>query len=466
MRDDKQKVLVAIANYGTGNSEYLREVLAAYRAMPIDVSIVVLSDIPKELGKDIEVRVGLPSSNPWSLPFAHRSLFRERIYEFDWFVYSEDDTLMEWDNLKNCIEANGILTEMEIPGFLRKEVAEDESVFFSTCHSHFRWIPNSVRKRGGELWARYSNDHSACFVASREQIIRGIESGGFGENPHEGRFDMLCSAATDLYTACRMEKLICIDRVMDFTLWHLPNKYLGKMGLPYKEMMWQIEALRKVYKGELSADEIADPETGLPWGYGSKRLREEPDNVILDILKNTMGYLVVYGAGDGTFESSLVEEKRKVGVWAWNAVMSECCRNRGLEILGYGATKSDGETLADAIVCVDVLHLVPDPRRLLTSVRSWMKPASLAVFRVPYFKNVQTIRKCIKNKKFFGAVVSSRLYRSLSTSKLSTMMRKAGFSSVEIHGHVPTRFSRLSSLTMGGVDKMLSPYLYVIARKS
>lgn len=64
-------ILVAIANYGTGNRQHLERLISAYRAMRARVDIVVLSNIPKDLGTGVEVRVGLPSPNPWSLPFAH-----------------------------------------------------------------------------------------------------------------------------------------------------------------------------------------------------------------------------------------------------------------------------------------------------------------------------------------------------------------------------------------------------------
>ena len=52
------KILVAIASYGTGNDRYLRQLLATYRAMPYAVHIVVLSNVPRDLGPDVEVIVG------------------------------------------------------------------------------------------------------------------------------------------------------------------------------------------------------------------------------------------------------------------------------------------------------------------------------------------------------------------------------------------------------------------------
>jgi len=74
---------------------------------------------------------------------------------------------------------------------------------------------------------------------------------GFLPNPMRKRFDMLCSAATDIYTGLWMERLLCLDRVPDFALAHLPNKYTSRMGLPAVEMEWQLDALRKIHADEL-----------------------------------------------------------------------------------------------------------------------------------------------------------------------------------------------------------------------
>ena len=66
------KILVAIANYGTKNKRYVARLMEEYKAMSFDVHIVILSNVPKELGQDIEVIVGLPIKDPWSLPFGHK----------------------------------------------------------------------------------------------------------------------------------------------------------------------------------------------------------------------------------------------------------------------------------------------------------------------------------------------------------------------------------------------------------
>ena len=131
VKGDKQmKILVAIANYGNKNMGFLNTVIKEYRSMSYRIDIVVLSNIPKVLGPGIEVKVGLPSKNPWSLPFGHKKLFAERANDYDLFIYSEDDTLITENNIRAFLDVTRILPEHEIAGFLRYRIgpAREENI--------------------------------------------------------------------------------------------------------------------------------------------------------------------------------------------------------------------------------------------------------------------------------------------------------------------------------------------------
>lgn len=118
------KILVAIANHGTKNMGYLATLLNEYRSMPFDTDIVVLSNIPKDLGSDVEVILGCPTKDPWSLPFGHKEVFADRISDYDLFIYSEDDTLITERNIRAFLKAVEVLPKQEIPGFIRFELIE------------------------------------------------------------------------------------------------------------------------------------------------------------------------------------------------------------------------------------------------------------------------------------------------------------------------------------------------------
>src|ERR1700719_3961404 len=112
------KILVAIASYGTNKDSYLRQLIAEYRGMSYHVDIVVVSNISKDLGDAVEVSVGLPAKDPWSLPFAHKRIFADRLEQYDLFIYSEDDTLITERHIENFVKATRVLKDDEIAGFL------------------------------------------------------------------------------------------------------------------------------------------------------------------------------------------------------------------------------------------------------------------------------------------------------------------------------------------------------------
>ncbi len=460
------RLLVAIANHGTKNQHYLDQLLDAYRVMPAQVSIVVLSNLPKDLGPDVEVRVGCPSPNPWSLPFAHRQLFIDRLDDYDYFIYAEDDTLLTWDVLLRCIESTGVLMENEIAGFVRTEVGPDGARYYSTCHSFFRWIPSSVQERGGSLWARYTNEHAACYVISQTQLRRAIAAGGFPTVPHEGRHDMLCAAATDVYTQCGLERLVCLDKLDEFTLPHLPNKYIGRMGLPAEEMGWQIDALRRIYKGELPSYELINPETKLPGGVGSKFYREQPDPVFKNMLGAASKRVLVWGSGDGVFELDLTDQGHDVAVIPLDAVVGESCRKRGLRVLPADyLEQSPGGKEFDVVVLRDVLHLHEEPAGLLAKVGGVLGKGGRLLVRVPNLNDVRMLKRRFRDPRFKMPWTKESIGAVPFTARgLRGVARSAGFQVIEIHTDVPANRRRVEAVTMGLFSQSLSPFLYLSGR--
>lgn len=145
-------ILVAIANHGTKNLKYLQVLLAEYQRMSFHVDIVILSNESKELGSNVEVLVGLPTKNPWSLPFGHKTLFAQRIKDYDLFIYTEDDTLITERNISAYIDAVAILPDDQIAGFLRYEADKDGNRYISSAHGRFHWQPESAKQISGQYF--------------------------------------------------------------------------------------------------------------------------------------------------------------------------------------------------------------------------------------------------------------------------------------------------------------------------
>ncbi len=172
------KALVTIANYGTGNDKYLARVLDEYRRMEMNVHIVVTSNVPKDLGKDVEVIVGLPTKNPRSLPFAHKQIFADRKNNYDLFIYVEDDILISQRNIDSFLSVTEILPPTEYAGLFRTETDSAGKVYFPDVHRQYHWDAGSVCRRGGRTFAFFTNEHSGCYVLTRDQLGPGYCFGG------------------------------------------------------------------------------------------------------------------------------------------------------------------------------------------------------------------------------------------------------------------------------------------------
>src|SRR5262249_10758645 len=143
--EPRMKILVAIANYGTRNDKYLELLIKEYRSMQYEVDIFLLSNLQKNIDPSIQTIVGLPTEDPWSLPFLHKKLFEEKANDYDLYIYTEDDTLITQRNIEAFLAAAAVLPGDEIAGFIRSETDSRGNVFFPTAHGPFHWATDSVR---------------------------------------------------------------------------------------------------------------------------------------------------------------------------------------------------------------------------------------------------------------------------------------------------------------------------------
>ena len=374
------KILVAIANHGTKNRGYLDQLLAEYRSMPWDISLVVLSDHPKDdLGDDVEVLVGTPTDNPWSLPFAHRRLFVERQGDYDLFIYTEDDTLLTEQNLRSWIEVQPLLPKDRIAGFLRYEVFPDGALSYCGVHYHYHWDPETAERHGGEIFAHYTNEHSALCILTREQLIHCVESGGYDVKAHQGRYDMLVSAASDAYTQCGLQRTICISRLPDFLLKHLPNVYLGRIGIHEDDFLPQVQVLEEIAQGRRPAESLFDPvvRLGVAREAWNKVYYTEPEGAYQEVTTWSGKQVLSVGAGDGGLEADWVAEGATVHVIPMDAAIGAVAARKGLEVHLPNWQQSlqglAGQTF-DHIVFHHTLEHLADPVAWLREASEFLAP--------------------------------------------------------------------------------------------
>jgi 2-polyprenyl-3-methyl-5-hydroxy-6-metoxy-1,4-benzoquinol methylase len=401
------RILVALASYGTSNDTYLARIVEEYRAMSFDADIVILSNLRKQIASDIEVLVGLPNRNPWSLPFAHKQLFSDRFERYDLFVYSEDDILITEKNLRALLDVSAALQGDELAGFLRIEKGPNGTVNYPDVHGHFHWDTTSIRSRRQYTLSKFTNEHAACYVLTRHQLRKAIESGGFLVGPHEGRHDLLCSAATDPYTRCGFVKLIPISHFDDFTVHHLPNKYIGKLGVDGPELRGQVDTLLQIAETGCRPRPLFNTETRLWRAAYSKDYYETVDQNVISLIPQNARSVLSIGCGWGATECCLVERGLRVVAVPVDPVICSRAAARGIElVLGdFRTVKAKlGSEKFDCILYLNVLHLLRDPIDVLSLFRDNLSFESVMVIRTPNTLNLSGVWNVFRDPSVYQSL--------------------------------------------------------------
>lgn len=361
------RLLVGIASYGNKNIEFLKRIIRNYQSFDMEVTIFVLSEAPKDLGPDVEVMVGLPSKNPWSLPFAHKRVFADNIDRYDLFAYSEDDMEVTEENIDAFLRITPELEQDEIAGFLRYETDQAGIFSFPEVHGSFHWKPESVKRRGSYTIAEFSNEHAAFYLLNQAQLRRAIASGGFLRQPYESRYDMLCSAATDPYTSCGFRKVVCISAFNEFLIHHLPNRYVGQLGLPIATFTEQVETLFEIHHGIRPAVSLCQTESRILHGRWSKSYYENPCDELLRSVPHQAKTILSIGCGWGATETELRRRGAEVTALPLDSVIGAAAERLGVEVI-YGKLEESLQKLQgrkfQCVLITHLIHLLPAPMRL------------------------------------------------------------------------------------------------------
>jgi 2-polyprenyl-3-methyl-5-hydroxy-6-metoxy-1,4-benzoquinol methylase len=489
-QEPKIKILVAIASYGRGNDKYLAQLVREYQSMSFDVHIVVLSNIQKEVCPGVELVVGMPTKNPWTLPYGHKRIFAERLNYYDLFIYSEDDILISEKNIRAFLKVSEMLPDNEIAGFLRFEQSTDGEITHPDVLGTYHWEPGSLRSIGDYHFAYFTNEHSGCYIISRKQLQRAIESGGFLVGPHQRKYDLLCAAATDPYTQCGLKKLICISHLQEFLVHHLANKYIQTVyGVASAEMSRQVQALIRIGGNGHQPGTLFSTETSLVGSLFSKNYYEPIKVDVISSIPSTASSILSLGCGWGTTEAWLSAKGLKVVAVPLDGVIPGGADAGAIEIV-EGNFETVREKLKgrqfDCLLVSNVLHLVDDPVKVLTMFAELLSPGALAIIAVPNllrFKATYAVAKkvasyshvrlpivCMKmfGEEWFKSLGNFEVTGARATSH-KTLRNWSGAAGLEIErtlNLLPPRARMASRITFGLLDSLLADDLIAVARRN
>jgi 2-polyprenyl-3-methyl-5-hydroxy-6-metoxy-1,4-benzoquinol methylase len=391
------RLLVTIASFGDKNIGFLKKIIQGYRSMPMDVDVVVLSNAPKDgLGEGVKVLVGLPTKDPWSLPFAHKPVLAENADRYDLFIYTEDDMEVTERNIQAFLNATPHLAPTEIAGFLRYEIDQAGEWSFPDVHGIFRWKPETVERRGAYTIAEFSNEHAAFFILTRNQLKQAIASGGFLRAPCKGRYDMACTAATDPYLNCGFRKVICISTLDDFLIHHMSNRYVGQLGPSLAAFNDQVVALLNIRNNGHRPAALCASESRVLHGNWSKHFYEHPNDDLLNMVPKDAKTVLSIGCGWGATEARLQERGATVTALPLDPVIGATAARRGIEIicgtLSEGLASLAGQKF-DCVLVTNLLHLLPDPPAVAEACSRLVREGGTLVMSGPNFNRVPVLAR-------------------------------------------------------------------------
>jgi 2-polyprenyl-3-methyl-5-hydroxy-6-metoxy-1,4-benzoquinol methylase len=385
------RLLVVIASYGQKNIPFLKSIIQNYKSMAMDVDIVVLSEAPKDLGAGVEVMVGLPDKNPWSLPFAHKTVMARNTDKYDLFVYTEDDIEVAEGNINAFLDVTASLEAEEIAGYLRYEIGPGNTKLLTDVHGAFHWKPESVKRRGPHTVAEFTNEHAGFYLLTQSQLKHAMASGGFLTAPFEGRYGLPETAATDPYTRCGFRKVICVSRLDDFLIRHMSNLYVERHGVSLDVFRQQVQTLKEIRDSKHVAKTLCEVESKLPHGSWSKSYYETPSPELLEMVPADAATVLSVGCGCGATEIALKQRGAKLTVLPLDSVVGASAARLGMEVI-YGTLE---ECLRDlqgrqfhCVLITNLLQLMPDPGSVLRDFARFVLKGGVLVASGPNFNRI------------------------------------------------------------------------------
>lgn len=462
------KILVAIANYGTKNRDFLSAVIKEYRSMPYEVDIIVLSNIPKDLGSDVEVIVGLPNRDPWSLPFGHKKIFAERLEDYDYFIYSEDDILITKKNIEAFFKLTEVLPEEHISGFLRYELDSFGNKWFPDFLGSYHWLPKSVKKVDQFTVAEFSNAHSACYILTRAQLRRAIDSGGYLVGPHQGRYCLPETAATDPFTQCGLKKVICISHLSNMLVHHLPNNYVRRDGIDEKDFDRQVAfMLSKGYEG-IACQELFITSKKINHMRWDKVYFGSADRNLLSMVSRKAKNILSIGCGYPATEAALVQNNHAVTAIPLDPIVGELAAARGIKVLESNFEKAfhdlDG-TLFDCIIFSEILQHLKDPADILARAVMLLAPNGELLISIPNFKYLKSLKDHFPYPYFKRWTFSENLLQMIGKSHLAKWLRSIRVMQIEFQYVVESRRLKKLRSSFGILNVFLAARLLAKGKK-
>ncbi len=460
-------MFVGVVSFGHKNAHWLRLVIDQYRDFPWTSQIVVVSNIPRDLGPDVEVLVRTPPDNPKYFPFFLRELLCERANNFDMFIATEDDVGVSSRNIYSFDAMSALLPPTVVPGFLRYELLPDGQRMIHDMHAQFGWVPGSVRRIGDSVFAQYENVHSALYMLTRDQLQQAVQSGRMHDMHSPTRwYGPLEAATTHLYEHCGLTKVFPVSHAEDFLVHHLPNTYAGKIGVSDDVFFRYVRAVSDETDGAPSG-RLAPPTCALSNPWFDKRHFEPARGDLVEFAGAPKNILWI-GSTEGSAELTLSAQGHNVTCVALDGIHAKALRLAGLEALSGSLEEAIAqldERLHDLIVIPEMLERFSEPPEVLAALARKLAPHGRILVTSPNlarWRGVAEHGTPFRQRLPIGRGVHFKTHRihPIDARRLRLWFRAAGLRcSVQ---HVGVGLRLLRRLTAGTLDHRLAPKVVAV----
>jgi 2-polyprenyl-3-methyl-5-hydroxy-6-metoxy-1,4-benzoquinol methylase len=306
-------------------------------------------------------------------------------------------------------------------------------------------------------------------MLTQAHLRRAIDAGGFLVTPHQGRYGLPETAATDPYTQCGMKKLICISHLDDFVVSHLSNKYIGDVSLKESEFRIQIAALMQISRNERPRTQLMETETRLRLEKWSKSYYEPCRPGVGAIIGEGAGSLLSIGCGSGTMEACLARKGMRVVGVPLDSVISACAEAKSVETvlgdLSEVLRKLDGQSF-DYLLLSNLIHLVKDPPTFLSSFKRVLSKNSRVIAVAPNLSKLSVTWRRTKAKHGLEGLESYEKGHVHVTSRrmIRDWFKKAGMKIESMTDILPARFRNQKHLPLRLVSPLLASEFITVAK--
>ena len=245
------KLLAVLVNYGNEQLSYLQQVVNELKSFHhFDVTIIVNSNIELDIEGIDHVNI-IELDDYQLLPLTCRETIWDYRFDYEVFLFGENDHLFKEEHLANYIKYSTILPKDRIAGLIQYEENENGK-YYPAYHADYDWDYDSVEEYKGFKFAHFTNVHQASFILTQYQLLnigRMHDFTKFFDTSNFHIYSEKCKVNTDIYQFCGMKKMICINEFDSNLIHHLPNIYingdLGRLRLGSYHQKMQ-EAINKI----------------------------------------------------------------------------------------------------------------------------------------------------------------------------------------------------------------------------